>query len=93
MITILTNLKDIIKTYDILHLNQEKDEQTLLLELAKIENDSHSRYFSHGTLELAQESFRKFYTKLIILFNMLYQKKEGQADTVILKFQKLVNTF
>ncbi|MEJ5146891.1 hypothetical protein [Sphingobacterium sp. MYb388] len=96
MISVLTNLRELIAAYGIPHLNKEDDEQIekdILASLKDIEIDSHTRYLSHGSREMAQQSFRIFYSQLRRMFNIIYRKKNHQADLIILKFHELFKTY
>ncbi|MCW2263753.1 MULTISPECIES: hypothetical protein [Sphingobacterium] len=96
MISVLTNLRELIAAYGIPHLNKEEDEQIdqdLLASLKDIEIDSHTRYLSHGNRELVQQSFRIFYSQLRRMFNIIYRKKNQHVDLIILKFHELFKTY
>ena len=96
MISVLTNLRELIAAYGIPHLNKEEDEQIdqdLLAALKDIEINSHTKYLSHGNRELVQQSFRIFYSQLRRMFNIIYRKKNQQVDLIILKFQELFKTY
>lgn len=96
MIRVLTNLRELIATYGIPHLNKEEDEQMeqdLLAALTDMEINSHTRYLSHGNRELVQQSFRIFYSQLRRMFNIIYRKKNQQVDLIILKFHELFKTY
>lgn len=96
MISVLTNLRELIAAYGIPHLNKEDDEQIekdILASLKDIEIDSHTRYLSHGNRELVQQSFRVFYSQLRRMFNIIYRKKNYRADLIILKFHELFKTY
>ncbi|MEN5378762.1 hypothetical protein [Sphingobacterium kitahiroshimense] len=96
MISVLTNLRELIAAYGIPHLNKEDDEQIekdILSSLKDIEIDSHTRYLSHGNRELVQQSFRIFYSQLRRMFNIIYRKKNHRADLIILKFHELFKTY
>lgn len=96
MISVLTNLRELIAAYGIPHLNKEEDEQIdqdLLAALKDIEINSHTKYLSHGNRELVQQSFRIFYSQLRRMFNIIYRKKNQQVDSIILKFQELFKTY
>ncbi|UIR57337.1 hypothetical protein LZQ00_05845 [Sphingobacterium sp. SRCM116780] len=92
MIRALTTLTDAITQYS--HCKQfrqdsEDCEFPILLAIDKIERKSDQLYFSHDRLEMAEQSFRTFYSKLRLLFNQLYHLKEQQADATILKIHQL----
>lgn len=96
MISVLTNLRELIAAYGIPHLNKEEDEQIeqdLLAALNDIEIHSHTRYLSHGNRELVQQSFRIFYSQLRRMFNIIYRKKNRKVDLIILKFHELFQTY
>ncbi|GEM65974.1 hypothetical protein SF1_39560 [Sphingobacterium faecium NBRC 15299] len=96
MISVLTNLRELIAAYGIPHLNKEEDEQIeqdLLSALNDIEIHSHTRYLSHGNRELVQQSFRIFYSQLRRMFNIIYRKKNRKVDLIILKFHELFQTY
>ena len=96
MISVLTNLRELIAAYGIPHLNKEEDEQIeqdLLAALNDIEIHSHTRYLSHGNRELVQQSFRIFYSQLRRMFNIIYRKKNRKVDLIISKFHELFQTY
>lgn len=96
MISVLSNLRELIAAYGIPHLNKEEDEQieqALLAALKNIEIHSHTRYLSHGNRELVQQSFRIFYSQLRRMFNIIYRKKNRKVDLIILKFHELFQTY
>lgn len=96
MISVLSNLRELIAAYGIPHLNKEEDEQIeqdLLAALNDMEINSHTRYLSHGNRELVQQSFRIFYSQLRRMFNIIYRKKNRKVDLIILKFHELFQTY
>ncbi|WP_447767939.1 hypothetical protein [Sphingobacterium faecium] len=96
MISVLTNLRELIADYGIPHLNKEEDEQIeqdLLAAINDMEIHSHTRYLSHGNRELVQQSFRIFYSQLRRMFNIIYRKKNRKVDLIISKFHELFQTY